>query len=307
MESWVPDRNEFLHLPTEAIHELIYDRQLSISLLLNGTRRWYLASHYDAPPTDTSYFPHYLEIMLTKLAQLLTLLAEHGIYRVFIPVYSWHQPGRNPEAHRFLLKGIHALISHPKLVEIYRGSRWAVNFYGDVSHFPEELAMQLRSSSAHIDYKPQGHIYYGVDVNNPYDHTLRLAHEFSQKSGVTATWKDMLEAYYGDRNLKPLDILIGFNRIYSRMGIPHLLEGWESIYVTVVTPLVLNEFSLRTILHDFLQNRHDIGRDYKDIHPNEIQRLKQFYAANQNTILGLTQKYEDLVYPLPAIQWPRMM
>ncbi|MEZ4668736.1 MAG: hypothetical protein R3E39_12560 [Anaerolineae bacterium] len=307
MFSSIPSRNEFLNLPSEDIHDLIYDRQISISLLLNGTRRWYLASHYDAPPSDTSYFPHYLEMVLLKLSELLTMLAEHGVYRVFIPVYSWYQPSRNPEAHKFLLRGIQSLVSYPGLVEAYTRSKWGIRFYGDTSHFPDELATLLRTPPPYMNYEPQGYIYYGVDVSNPYNHTLRLAHEFSQTRGIAAKWEDMLEAYYGDRRLKPLDILIGFNRIYSKMGIPHLLEGWEIIYVTVVTPLVLSEFSLRTILHDFLQNRHDIGRDYKDIHPNEIQRLKQFYAANANTILGLTQKYEDLVYPLPTIQWPDMM
>jgi len=116
-----------------------------------------------------------------------------------------------------------------------------------------------------------------------------------------------MELYYGDRDIGPLDILVGFSRIYSRMGVPHLLDGEESIYVTAVTPLVMSEHSLRSILHDYLYNRHDVGRDYQNIHPNEIQRLKQFYEANQNTVIGLTQKYEDLIYPIPAIQWPEAM
>jgi hypothetical protein len=60
-------------------------------------------------------------------------------------------------------------------------------------------------------------------------------------------------------------------------------------------------------MHDYLCNRHDFGRDYKDIRPNEIQWLKSFYAANQDTVVGLVRKYEDLVYSLPAIHWPEAM
>jgi hypothetical protein len=36
---------------------MVYPKQLSISLLLNGTRRLYLAQHYESPPTDYSFLP----------------------------------------------------------------------------------------------------------------------------------------------------------------------------------------------------------------------------------------------------------
>jgi len=302
----VPTEEEFLALPSEIIREIVYEKRLSISLLLNGTRRWYIAEHFDTPPTDNNYFPDYLQTVLVQFAQLIGMLAEHGLYRTFIPVYSWYQPSRNPYAHRFLLAGIKALTSHPDLVKIYQQHDYGLWFYGDTSHFPEDLQATLQETSASND-SPRHFIYYGVDGGNPYNYTLQLAHQFGLQNGHPPTWEDMLELYYGDRTLNRLNILIGFNRIYSRGGIPHLLEGGDRIYMTVVTPLVLNQSGLRRILYDYLYNRHDFGRDYQDIHPNEIQRLKQFYAANQDTIVGLVRKYEDLVYPVPAISWPSEM
>jgi hypothetical protein len=304
MAAWIPDRDRFLHLPTRQIYAQVYPQKLSVSMLLNGTRRWYITEHFDAPPKDNSYFPHYLETVLNRQADLLRLLAEHGIYRVFIPVYSEHQTQRHPEALKYLLKGIQTLVQHPKLIEVYREYAWGVRFYGDTSHFPEDFAARLRNSPAFCDGEPRHYVYYGVDGGNPHNYALRLAHEFSLKHQRPPTWEDMLAAYYGDSTIRPIDILIGFNRIYSRMGIPHLLDGEESIYITVVSPIVLSALGLRAILHDHLFHRHDIGRDYQYIHPREVRRLKQFYAANRNTILGLTEKFDDLVYPASQVNWP---
>ena len=304
MPSTMPTKEAFNTLSSSHIFDLVYEQRLNLSLLLNGTRRWYIAEHFDGPPKDNSYFPHYLETTLEKLAGLLSLLAEHGVYRVFIPVYSWHQPQRNAEAHRFLLKGIQALLGHPALVNVYRRSSWGVRFYGDMSAFPPEFVGALNNPPVYTEGTPRHIIYFGVDGNTPHNYALNMAYEYGQKYKRPPTRSDMVEMYYGDRSMTPLDILIGFSRIYSRMGIPHLLDGEESIYVTAVTPLVLSQTSLRSILHDYLYNRHDVGRDYQNIHPNEIQRLKLFYKANADTVMGLTQKFEDLIYPVSKVEWP---
>jgi len=307
MHSTMPSKDDFIALTSEHVYDLVYEKRLNMSLLLNGTRRWYIAEHFDAPPQDNSYFQHYLEQTLAQLSQLLTMLAGHGVYRVFIPVYSWHQPQRNAEAHKFLLKGIQALLGYPALVEAYKRSRWEVRFYGDMSSFPDSFVGALQNPPRYIAGEPEHIVYFGVDGDSPHNHAYEMAYEFGQSVGHAPTRQDMMEMYYGDREIGPLNILVGFSRIYSRMGVPHLLEGEESIYVTAVTPLVMSEYSLRSILHDYLYNRHDVGRDYQHVHPNEIQRLKQFYDANRDTVIGLTQKYEDLVYPKPAIQWPDAM
>jgi len=106
----------------------------------------------------------------------------------------------------------------------------------------------------------------------------------------------MVELYYEDATMRPLDILIGFNRIYARMGVPTLLEGSEQIYTTLVTPLILSRKSLRSILYDHLFNQHDVGRDYKNIGQGELNRLREFYRSHEETIIGLSQKHENLVY-----------
>jgi hypothetical protein len=307
MPSYIPTLDEFLSWSSTVVHNIVYPQNLSISVLLNGTRRWYVSQYFEAPPKDQNYFPHYLETVLIRTAHLLSMLAEHGLYRVFIPVYSWYQSSRNPYAHLYLLKGISALTAHPAMLDVYCRSGYAVRFYGDTAHFPDHMIPALRQPPPFHAGDPQHFVYYGVDGGNPHNYSLQLAHAFSLAHGHAPTWEDMLELYYGDRSLRRLEILIGFSRIYSRGGIPHLLEGGDRIYATVVTPLVISETTLRTILYDYLYNRHHFGRDYSDLSPNEVHRLKRFYEANQNAVIGLMRKYEDLCYPLPGPVWPEEM
>jgi len=299
--------DEFLDLPTETIREIVYSRQLSISLLLNGTRRWYISHYFNEPPKDNSYLAHYLETVLLRLADLLKLLADHGLYRIFLPVYSEYQENREGRANDYLVKGIAALKKHPALVNQYRESRFHVSFYGDGSFAHEPIRSELLQPVSYAPEKPEHFVYYDVNTGNQYDYLLQLSHKFSMNCGRAPSWEDMLEMYYGARDLRKLNILIGFSKIYVRPGIPPLLEGKDRIYTTIVTPLVLTARGLRRILYDYLFNVQDPERSYTNVHPSEIQRLKRFYEANAETIMGLTKKYEDFVYHLPGPTWPSEM
>jgi len=194
--------DEFLDLPTETIREIVYQRQLSISLLLNGTRRWYISRYFDAPPKDNSYLPHYLEMVLLRLADLLKLLADHGLYRIFMPVYSEYQESREGQAHDYLVKGIVALKKHPALVQRYQESKFNVGFYGDGAFVQEPIRTSLLQSVNYTSAKPEHYVYYDVNTGNQYDYLLQLSHEFSMRCGRAPTWTDMLEMYYGSRDLK---------------------------------------------------------------------------------------------------------
>lgn len=301
--------DEFLRFSTEKVHKFIAPRKLNVSLLINGTRRWYLSEHFNRPPQDSSYLPDYLNTVLIQLGNLLEMLARHGVYRVFIPVYSWQQPDRDPAAFRYLLKGIQALATHPYLLNTYRMGRFGFHYYGDASYLPDEVVSTLDQAAQRFPGEgARFQIYYGVEGgDNPHNNILRLSHEFSMACNRPPTWEDMVEMYYGDRSMTPLNILVGFNRVYARIGIPPLLDGQDRIYTMPITPLVMNEYLLRRIVYDYMFNTHDTSRDYTDLHPNEVYRLKHFYAANQGMAIGLTQKYEDLCYPLPGIDWPEEM
>lgn len=301
----IPDQDTFLSLPAEAIYELVYPQQLSISLLLNGTRRWYVSQHFSTPPENNSYLPHYLNTVLVRLTGLFDMLVEHGLQRIFVPVYSDAQEKRDTVAYQYLIKGIEALTAHPYLTEMYQRTQTAVRFYGDTTLLEDKMDTSIFKQKPSEDAKHT--VFYDVNTGNPYNHLLRLAYEFSIAHQRPPAWEDMLEMYYGDRSLRRLDILIAFNRIYSRVGLPHLLEGNDRIYLTVVTPLVMSQNALRRVLYDYLYNHQDPGRNYSDIHPNELYRLKRFYEANQETVVGLTKKFEDFCYPLPGPTWPAEM
>jgi len=130
----VPSLDEFTQFSDEQVAEFVYPHQLGVSLLINGTRRWYVSEYLDTPPTDDSYLMHYLHVVLERLAELFTLLASHGIYRVFIPVYSEDQKQRHATAHQYLMQGIAGLSSHPDLIATYHQMGYDVRFYGDMAH-----------------------------------------------------------------------------------------------------------------------------------------------------------------------------
>jgi hypothetical protein len=299
--------DEFLNLPNEQVQQLIAPHELSISLLINGTRRWFMTEHYDEPPTDNSYFPHYLATVLQELGRLLTLLADHGMHRVFIPVYSLQQEEREANAFAYLMEGIKALSRHPGMVDTYERSGYGVHFYGDMSYLPPQVVDAICDPVYDVPENPNCHVYYGVDGGNPHDYLLKLSYMFGMAEQRPPTWEDMLEMYYGDRNMQPLNILVAFNHIYARLGIPPLLDGQDRIYAMPITPLILNRNTLRHIIYDYVYNRQDPSRSYKDLHPNEFRRLKHYYAANQGVAVGLTRKYEDLTYPVSSVVWPEEM
>jgi hypothetical protein len=292
----VPSLNDFMKLSDEQVADLIYPQQVGVSLLINGTRRWYVSEYLDSPPEDDSYLLHYLQVVLERLADLFTLLAAHGVYRVYVPVYSEDQKQRHQTAHQYLMQGIAALSSHPQLIETYHKMGYEVRFYGDMaSHFRGDMEEAMNAVGPRRAH-PRHYLYYGASTGNPYNHLFELISQFSAVHNRAPSWEEMVELYYEDSTMKPLDILIGFNRIYARMGVPTLLDGAEQIYTTVVTPLILGRKSLRNILHDHLYNQHDAGRDYKNIQSNELHRLREFYRSHEETIIGLSRKHDSLVY-----------
>jgi hypothetical protein len=304
----VPTLDEFLAWPSEVVRQLVYPRKLGISLLLNGTRRWYLSQNYETPPTDLSYLPGCLDFILSNIGRLLEMLAEHGFYRTFLLSYSREQlSGRDRRVHEYLIAGIAGLTKHERLLQAYSSASYAVRFYGDSSFLPPKIEADVLNPPQGHNGQPKHFIYYGLDADNPNSHVLDLAYHFGIEHGRPPTLDDMLELYYGDRTMRPLDILVSYNKTYDRGGIPPLLNTSDRIYTTVVTPLVLSETGLRHILYDFLFSHQDRGRTYTDINPNEFQRLKQFYEVNRDTVIGLTQRFEDLVYPVPAPIWPEEM
>jgi hypothetical protein len=236
----------------------------------------------------------------------LALLAEHGVTYVFLPSYSEAQEARHPEVRKYLLRGLQALTSYRHLVKVYQHYHYDVRFYGDPGALPADVAKTLTAPPRFTD-TPEHIVYYGVESGNPHDYIFQLSHAYSQHTGRAPTWEDMLEIYYGNRSLRPLDILVAFNRIYARLGIPPLLDGNDRVYATVVSPLEMTQSALRAILYDRIYNTQDVGRDYLDLKPEQLNRLKTFFNANRDTVIGLTQKYDGLTFPLPAPHWPAEM
>jgi hypothetical protein len=295
----------FLSLSDDEVRTIMAPHRLGISLLLNGTRRLFLATRFATPPRDLEYLPACLDFIHRSMAELVGLLVRHGIHRVFLPAYSADQRDRDPRAHRYLVEGLRLLTSHPALVRAYQAQGIAVRFYGAV----DELPVPAREHIAPADFgepgRPRAFVHYGIDGGDPYRHVLRLAHELGAEHGRAPTREELVERYYGEPDVRRLDILVAFNRTYARLGIPPCLDGQDRIYTTAVSPLVLTASMLRRILYDHLFRDQDRGRDYLDLDERQHRRIKTFYAHNREAIMGLTIERDGLCFPSPAIHWPR--
>lgn len=301
-------REEFLQLSKGEVAERLGPHNLSISMLLNGTRRAFIAEHFDTPPTDHDFLEACLDDILVNIGRILEMSAELGIQRVFLPSYSSDQTnGRHEEAYKSLLNGLKALTHHPALLKAYRDYQYEVRFYGDMSYLPEEVSVELANPPKFHEGDSKFVVYYGIDGGNPHEFILKLTYMFVMNEQRPPSWQEMVKMYYGRDDVQPLDILVAFNRIYARLGIPPLLDGKDRIYATPVSPLKITEKAMRDILYDYVYNTQDRARSYIDINPDEIRRLKQFYNANQDTVIGLTKRYDDLVYPIPTLNWPTDM
>lgn len=301
-----PSEAEFLAMSDEQVRRLVAPRRLGISLLLNGTRRLFLATRFDAPPRNLAYLPECLDFIHRSMADLLQLLARHGLFRVFLPSYSADQRERNPQAHRYLVEGIRLLTSHPALVRVYREEGMAVRFYGAVDQLPEPARPHVSPVDHHEgEGRPPVFVHYGIDGGDPYRHVFQLTFELGQTLGRAPTREEVVERYYGEPDVGRLDILVAFNRTYARLGIPPCLDGQDRIYTTVVTPLVLTAPMLRRILYDRLFRSQDRSRDYLDLGARQHERIRSFYARNREAIMGLTTQIDGLCFPTPSIRWPR--
>jgi hypothetical protein len=302
-----PSEAEFLSMSDEEASALVSPRRLSVSLLLNGTRRLFMATRFTAPPEDLGFLPELLEFIQRGMGELLTLLARHGVHRVFLPAYSEDQHERHERAHAYLVRGIELLTSHPALVAAYQSGGYGVRFYGDVANLPAAARPGVRAVDFAPDGPPRRFVHYGIDGGDPHRYLLQLAYELGQSLGRAPTRQELVARYYGEPDVEPIDFLVAFNRIYARLGIPPYLDGRDRVYATAVSPLALTRTMLRRVLYDYLYNAQDRGRDYLDLSDRQLARLKSFYAANGETVVGLTRSIEGLCYVLPSVAWPEDM
>jgi hypothetical protein len=299
-----PGKQRFLSLSDAEVSALVAPHRLSISLLLNGTRRLFLATKLGAPPTDLSFLPACLDFIHCGMADLIRMLMHHGIHRIFLPAYSEDQHARDARAHHYLLEGIRRLTTHPALVQAYEDGRYAVRFYGDTTTLPESVQPYVAPVEFAGGSPPERFVHYGIDGGDPYRYIFQIVHDFGQRHGRPPTRNEVTEIYYGEREVRPLDIMIGFNRVYARLGIPPCLDGRDHIYTTAVSPLALTATMLRRVLYDYLYCNHDRGRNYLDVGDRQLGRLQSFYSENREAIIGLSAEIDGLCYPCPSIRWP---
>lgn len=302
-----PTLNEFLTLPEEDIFNLVYPKKLNVSILVNGTRRWYLTLKFEQPPEKELNHAELLDLILQHMSKLFDLMASLGIYRIFAPAYSKAQVARDKPAHESLLKGLTNLHNHPSLVSLYHNRGFRVYFPGDLHFLPQDKIQEIQAFSQSTRANNRHVVYYDINKNNSYDYLFKLAYEFIQCHQRPPTWEDMAGLYYDDPSIGELNILICHGRFYGRTGIPPLMGNLnlDRMYATAVSPLLLSATQLRRILYDYLYVNPPQNPHYRNISHDDLARLKAYYQTNRNKVLGLTQLHGQFIYPVEELVWPK--
>lgn len=288
------------------VFDRVYPCKLNLSVLLNGTRRWYLTQQFELPPEKELDHAELLDLIFVNMAKLFKQMANLGVYRIFAPAYSKAQRLRDRPAHESLVNGLINLHRHQDLVSLYQQNGFKVYFPGDLSFLPAEKVQEMKQFSQSTLKSNRHCVYYDINNGNSYNYLFKLAYDFIQIYHRPPTWEDMVEMYYDDRDLGELNILICNGRFYGRTGFPPLLGNLNSdrIYTTAVSPLLMTPTLLRRILYDYLYVNPPQGIHYRNISQDDLLRLKVYYQANKDKLLGLTQQYGQFVYPFEELVWP---
>ncbi len=81
------------------VFDRVYPCKLNLSVLLNGTRRWYLTQQFEKPPEKELNHAELLDLIYVNIAKLFKQTANLGVYRIFGPAYSRVQRLRDGPAH----------------------------------------------------------------------------------------------------------------------------------------------------------------------------------------------------------------
>ncbi|MBN1259904.1 MAG: hypothetical protein JXB35_04405, partial [Anaerolineae bacterium] len=134
---------------------------------------------------------------------------------------------------------------------------------------------------------------------------VKLAVQFYEIHGRAPTRDELIPLYYGIP-VKPVDLMIGFNRTRISVLMPPLLGDNADLYFTVGLSMDLSAPVFRRILYDRLFARKSRHRAYETLTPEAFAQLRAYYALNRENVLGLGERFEagGVWHPLPQVQLP---
>jgi hypothetical protein len=292
------DLETFQHLTRAEVAEEVRRADSTVcAFAANGTRRWFLLEHPNAPASD------YIEVSVRRQVELYRLLFDHGLDTLLIPVFEPVMHKRGEEyRQRSIPKILSALATHPTFTSFYQDYQVRVLFYGDYRQiFPGTECADIPAQFEQITAKTQMHrhyrIFFGVSARHAIETAMGLSIQAYLKHGRVPDREALIEMYYGEL-ISPVSLFITSGK-FNAFGMPLLATEDTSLYFTVAPSPFLTEQQLRAILYDHLyQRRLSAKSSYSDLTSDEFDRMRTFYYTYRETTQGIGVVQNGTWYPL---------
>ncbi|MBN2386283.1 MAG: hypothetical protein JXB85_04630 [Anaerolineales bacterium] len=283
---------DFLSLPTEEVAHLVRQAGPQVCVFpINGTRRWFVLEKAAGLGAAD-----YMDAASEAYIRLFGLCFAHGIDTLLSPLFGGELMGRGEEYTQAMIHyGLPRLITDPFL-SFYDRCQVRVRFYGNYrEHLPKEILTQLEDLTAHTAGYEQHRLFIGLFGDDATAAIGKAAILYHQEHGQIPDRRALIEAYYGEY-MPPATLFFGFDR-FSVFDYPLLGLGQENLYFSVAPSPYLDQTGLRTILYDHLFSRPLPEPAWDELPSEIIERLRTYYHANQNTVLGVGTMWNGIWIP----------
>lgn len=258
------------------------DKQLSIGMPINGTRRWYLNS-FNKAPADVLSVDYVVQIN-RRAREIAEMMFNDGIHTIYSPVMGRALAERGEAYMRFGTGALTSLGTNEAL-DWYEKNGVEARFYGALDLLPADVREQLEEIHLKTLAHPTTHIIqYGVFADKPTNDLIQRTLRLHTKLERTPTEEDLIQDYYGI-NAPSLDVWIGTDQP-TVFDVPLVLRENTSLYFLQFPTLYLDCMEWRRILYDFLFIRGD-----------EETLYEENVMLEERKITGLGQRVSDFWTP----------
>lgn len=286
---------DFFNMSHQEVRRIVHKRQFPATgiFLADGNRRLVITQTRLEPGTD-AFYREYLAIVTGYFMQNLEVFFEHGVDRLFFPLFGQSLLQRDRGFTQSVLPGLSAaLFTGKSWMEFYKQLDIRVRVYGSPEkldqafpgkQLPEQIQHAVQATAAHRSHT----LYYGFFsvpwlVSDP--RMLKRVNDYTALHGIEPDRDQLIKLYYGEA-VTPADFFINSTRIAGLGALPPLICGKETKIYTLTAPAIyaLGRETFREILYDLLFSRQPPQEGEQG--DDAIDALNEFYTAKRATVSG---------------------
>ena len=263
-------KNDWLLLTDGEVAAHAQERVSTTLLLINGTRRWFLAQQAD--------WSHYAEATGAAHRRVSQLLYDHGISTLVQPLLGLDLLERGEEYVELAIRQALVVLADQPYTDWYARSGIRVRFYGKWQDTLRSLGYhdvldKLITVTQATERYERRYLLIGLFADHPLDDIVSLAK-------LCHSGQELIERYYG-LPLSSIDLIIGSGQP-AIWDVPLLDYNRANLYFLKSPTFYLTRESLRHILYDHLFER--VPDD------NITSLLSQSQDWGLNTVLGIGKR-----------------